>query len=110
MTDKNRNVVELEDVVIRFSGDSGDGMQLTGTLFSDASALFGNNVATFPDFPAEHVALLRDAGEREDFPILHLAVFGIEQTCRKVVFVPSREDNNNRAPSVEARRYCGLVF
>jgi 2-oxoglutarate ferredoxin oxidoreductase subunit alpha len=53
MTDKNRNVVELEDVVIRFSGDSGDGMQLTGTLFSDASALFGNNVATFPDFPAE---------------------------------------------------------
>jgi len=53
MTDKNQNVVELEDVVIRFSGDSGDGMQLTGTLFSEASALFGNDVATFPDFPAE---------------------------------------------------------
>ena len=53
MTDKNRNVVELEHVVIRFSGDSGDGMQLTGSLFSDASALFGNAVATFPDFPAE---------------------------------------------------------
>ncbi len=36
------NVQELQDVVIRFSGDSGDGMQLTGTLFSDTSALFGN--------------------------------------------------------------------
>jgi 2-oxoglutarate ferredoxin oxidoreductase subunit alpha len=53
MTENRKNVVELEDVVIRFSGDSGDGMQLTGTLFSEASALFGNDVVTFPDFPAE---------------------------------------------------------
>ncbi len=45
--------VEKDDVVIRFAGDSGDGMQLTGTLFSETSALFGNDVATFPDFPAE---------------------------------------------------------
>lgn len=44
---------ELQDVVIRFSGDSGDGMQLTGTQFSNTSALFGNDVATFPDYPAE---------------------------------------------------------
>lgn len=44
---------ELQDVVIRFSGDSGDGMQLTGTLFSDTSALMGNSISTFPDFPAE---------------------------------------------------------
>lgn len=44
---------ELEDVVIRFSGDSGDGMQLTGTLFSETSAFLGNGVSTFPDFPAE---------------------------------------------------------
>lgn len=43
----------MEEVVIRFSGDSGDGMQLTGTLFSDTSALFGNDVSTFPDYPAE---------------------------------------------------------
>jgi 2-oxoglutarate ferredoxin oxidoreductase subunit alpha len=41
------------DVVIRFSGDSGDGMQLTGTLFSDAAAVLGNGISTFPDFPAE---------------------------------------------------------
>lgn len=44
---------QTKDVVIRFSGDSGDGMQLTGTLFSDTSALEGNSIATFPDFPAE---------------------------------------------------------
>jgi len=44
---------ERSNIVIRFSGDSGDGMQLTGTLFSDTSALLGYSVATFPDFPAE---------------------------------------------------------
>ena len=44
---------EIDRVTIRFAGDSGDGMQLTGTLFSDESALFGNDLATFPDYPAE---------------------------------------------------------
>jgi 2-oxoglutarate ferredoxin oxidoreductase subunit alpha len=44
---------ELDSVTIRFAGDSGDGMQLTGTQFTDASALFGNDLATMPDFPAE---------------------------------------------------------
>ena len=44
---------ELESVVIRFAGDSGDGMQLTGGRFADATALAGNDLATFPDFPAE---------------------------------------------------------
>ncbi|MFW6031626.1 MAG: 2-oxoacid:acceptor oxidoreductase subunit alpha [Myxococcota bacterium] len=43
----------LDDVVIRFAGDSGDGMQLTGNQFTLASALAGNDLATFPDFPAE---------------------------------------------------------
>lgn len=51
--DKQKQTINLEEVVIRFSGDSGDGMQLTGTLFSDASALFGNDVSTFPDYPSE---------------------------------------------------------
>ena len=45
--------VELEKVVVKFAGDSGDGMQLTGTQFTDTSALLGNDLATFPDFPAE---------------------------------------------------------
>lgn len=50
---KDAKVIELEEVAIRFSGDSGDGMQLTGSLFSDASAIFGNDISTFPDFPSE---------------------------------------------------------
>jgi 2-oxoglutarate ferredoxin oxidoreductase subunit alpha len=44
---------EREDVIIRFAGDSGDGMQLVGSRFTDATAMFGNDVATMPDFPAE---------------------------------------------------------
>ncbi|HET6574134.1 MAG TPA: 2-oxoacid:acceptor oxidoreductase subunit alpha [Fimbriiglobus sp.] len=44
---------EVESVTIRFAGDSGDGMQLAGTQFTNTSALLGNDIATFPDFPAE---------------------------------------------------------
>ncbi len=47
------NVIEATDVVIRFAGDSGDGMQLTGSLFADMSAVYGNGLSTFPDYPAE---------------------------------------------------------
>ena len=43
----------LKDVVIKFAGDSGDGMQLTGTQFTNNTALLGIDLATFPDFPAE---------------------------------------------------------
>ena len=50
---KKDQLVEKEQVVIRFSGDSGDGMQLTGMQFSDTSAFFGNDISTFPDYPAE---------------------------------------------------------
>ena len=46
-------VQDVQDIVIRFSGDSGDGMQLSGTLFSNLSAILGNQISTFPDFPAE---------------------------------------------------------
>lgn len=46
-------IKDVKDIVIRFSGDSGDGMQLTGTIFSNLSAIFGNQIATFPDYPAE---------------------------------------------------------
>ena len=49
----DRPVQELERVVIRFAGDSGDGMQLTGDRFTSASAVFGNDLSTLPDFPAE---------------------------------------------------------
>jgi len=53
MANKNLKVIEKESVAVKFVGDSGDGMQLTGTLFSDTSALVGNDLATFPDYPAE---------------------------------------------------------
>ena len=53
MTDTNKNIEQLEVVTIRFAGDSGDGMQLTGNQFSDNTALFGNDLTTLPDFPAE---------------------------------------------------------
>lgn len=49
----NSVITDIQQVTIRFSGDSGDGMQLSGTLFSTLSAIFGNEIATFPDFPAE---------------------------------------------------------
>ncbi|NTV03905.1 2-oxoglutarate ferredoxin oxidoreductase subunit alpha, partial [bacterium] len=46
-------VTRQDDVVIRFAGDSGDGMQITGNQFTDTTAKLGNDLATFPDFPAE---------------------------------------------------------
>ena len=47
------NIQELEQVVVRFSGDSGDGMQLAGNIFSTVSATVGNSISTFPDYPAD---------------------------------------------------------
>ncbi len=49
----NTNVITKESVVVRFSGDSGDGMQLAGNIFSNVSAGEGNSISTFPDYPAE---------------------------------------------------------
>ena len=49
----DRSDNELESAVVRFAGDSGDGMQLTGSQFTQATAMAGNDLATFPDFPAE---------------------------------------------------------
>lgn len=53
MVKTKSNVISRETVVVKFVGDSGDGMQLTGTLFSDTAALAGLDLATFPDYPAE---------------------------------------------------------
>jgi 2-oxoglutarate ferredoxin oxidoreductase subunit alpha len=52
MAEKTK-ITTLDKVVVRFSGDSGDGMQLSGTIFSNLSAILGNEISTFPDFPAE---------------------------------------------------------
>src|SRR6187455_1469981 len=48
-----KKVEHLEAVIIRFAGDSGDGMQLTGDRFTSETAMLGNDLSTFPDFPAE---------------------------------------------------------
>jgi len=50
---KDKKIIELEEVVVKFAGDSGDGMQLTGSQFSETSAFVGNDLSTFPDYPAE---------------------------------------------------------
>jgi 2-oxoglutarate/2-oxoacid ferredoxin oxidoreductase subunit alpha len=53
VTHLEKNLEEVETVTIRFAGDSGDGMQLTGTQFTNTSAVVGNDISTLPDFPAE---------------------------------------------------------
>ncbi|MEA2041806.1 MAG: 2-oxoacid:acceptor oxidoreductase subunit alpha [Bacteroidota bacterium] len=49
----SKKIIEADEVVVKFAGDSGDGMQLTGTQFSNTTALHGDDMATFPDYPAE---------------------------------------------------------
>ncbi len=51
--EKVTTIKQVDDIVIRFSGDSGDGMQLTGMQFTDTAALTGNDISTFPDYPSE---------------------------------------------------------
>ncbi len=53
MVSQKQEVVKVSSATIRFAGDSGDGMQLTGMQFTDTAAMFGNDIATLPDFPAE---------------------------------------------------------
>ena len=48
-----KEILELKDVTVRFAGDSGDGMQLTGMQFTNTTALVGNDLSTLPDYPAE---------------------------------------------------------
>ena len=58
-------VKELNDVVVRFSGDSGDGMQLAGNIFSTVSATVGNGISTFPDYPADFLTIRQISGLRK---------------------------------------------
>ena len=66
---ENNKTTELDNVVVRFTGDSGDGMQLTGTLFSNLSAILGNEISTFPDFPSEIRAPLGTLGGVSGFQV-----------------------------------------
>jgi len=70
----DKHLEELDTVTIRFAGDSGDGMQLTGTQFTNTSAIMGNDISTLPDFPAEIRAprqLARVSGFQLNFPSRH---------------------------------------
>ncbi len=69
---KHVPIKELEDVVIRFAGDSGDGMQLTGSQFTNTAAIVGNDISTFPDYPAEIRAPAGTLGGVSGFQV-HLA-------------------------------------
>src|SRR5437899_2943817 len=53
MAKQAKPVEQVDSVIVRFAGDSGDGMQLTGERFTSETALFGNDLSTLPDFPAE---------------------------------------------------------
>ena len=59
----------LQDVVIKFAGDSGDGMQLTGTQFTNNTALLGTDLSTFPDFPARDARAARHTARRKRLPV-----------------------------------------
>ena len=94
---KDAKVIELEEVAIRFSGDSGDGMQLTGTLFSDATALLGNDISTFPDYPSEIRAPQGTVGGVSGFQVQ----FGHKQvnTCLLYTSPSPRDGLLSRMPS-----------
>ena len=88
---------KLDQVVIRFAGDSGDGMQLLGGQFTRTSALAGNDVATLPDFPAE---IRAPAGTREGVSgfQLHFAGYDIF-TCLLYTSPSPRDKRQSRMPS-----------
>ncbi len=75
-TDFRPTPEQIQDVVIRFAGDSGDGMQLAGTQFTESSALFGNDLSTLPDFPAEIRAPQGTIGGVSSFQV-HIADWDI---------------------------------
>ena len=76
LTQERQAPEQIEDVVIRFAGDSGDGMQLAGTQFTASSALFGNDLATLPNFPAEIRAPQGTIGGVSSFQV-HIADWDI---------------------------------
>ena len=73
-------MMRLQSITIRFAGDSGDGMQLAGTQFTNVSAILGNDIATFPDFPAEIRAPAGTLAGVSGFQV-HFAATDIHNHC-----------------------------
>ena len=97
-----KTVEDRERVIVRFAGDSGDGMQLAGTRFTDATAMFGNDLATLPDFPAEIRAPAGTVGGVSAFQI-HFAA--------RDILTPGRhaERPGRHEPGGAARPTCALL-
>lgn len=90
--------MERDNIVVRFCGDSGDGMQLTGGLFSSLSAILGNEISTLPDFPAEIRAPQGTLG----------GVSGFQVNVGKGVFTPGDKANVIVAMNAAALKVCAL--
>ena len=84
MTDvvEQSEVEAVDRVIIRFAGDSGDGMQLTGDRFTTASAINGNDLATFPDYPAEIRAPAGSLAGVSAFQVQILSLIHISEPTR----------------------------
>ena len=74
-------VETIDQVVIRFAGDSGDGMQVTGDRFTDESALFGNDLSTLPNYPAEIRAPPASPPSRSTSPTTRSSRRAMRRTC-----------------------------
>ena len=90
--------MEKDNIVVRFCGDSGDGMQLTGGLFSSLSAILGNEISTLPDFPAEIRAPQGTLG----------GVSGFQVNVGKGVFTPGDKADVIVAMNAAALKVCAL--
>lgn len=90
--------MEKDNIVVRFCGDSGDGMQLTGSLFSSLSAILGNEISTLPDFPAEIRAPQGTLG----------GVSGFQVNVGKGVFTPGDKADVIVAMNAAALKVCAL--
>ena len=89
MDNTNQRVKTLDKVAVRFSGDSGDGMQLAGNIFTNVSAGLGNSVSTFPDYPAEIRAPQGSLGGVSGRALMHLG------RCRRSYGSSSRWAQNH---------------
>ena len=95
---ENKTVESIPAVTIRFAGDSGDGMQLVGTRFTDTSALFGNDLATLPAFPAEIRAPQGTIAGVSSFQV-QIADFDILTPCLLYTSPSPRDKRQSRMPS-----------